>query len=104
MNIFHDKMIARRMLRAREHGYTFGHFLRTNSKRYLLMLCFDIIFIGYWAYFQIWIGFYIAIGLVVGSHTRDISWFISHRRTWPFTVKTTDWQKVESLSKDKPSV
>jgi hypothetical protein len=100
MNIFNDKMIARRMLQARQHGYTFGHFIRINAKRYLLILAFDCLFIAYCAYFQFWIIFYLAIGLVVGHYLRDFAWFRTNRKSWPFTEKTTDWQKVESLSKD----
>jgi hypothetical protein len=103
MNRFHDKMIAKQMLQAQQHGYTFGHFLRINAKRYMFLLPIDCLFICYWAYFHIWIGFYIAIGLVVGSHCEDLSWFRGNRKRWPVLAKTLDWQKVESLSKEEPS-
>ena len=103
MRFFSDKMISRRMLQARQHGYTFGHFVRVNAKRYMLTLAFDCLFIGYFAFFQLWTVFYIAIGFIAGHYLRDIAWFRGNRKSWPFTEKTTDWQKVESISRDEPS-
>jgi hypothetical protein len=103
MNIFSDKAIARRMLDARQNGYTFSHFVRASAKRYTLLLIFDCLFIGYFAYFRMWTVCYMAIAFVAGHYLRDIGWFRGNRKRWPFTVKTTDWQKVESLSRDEPS-
>ena len=103
MNIFSDQMIARRMLRAQQRGYTFGHFIRINAKRYLLAIAIDALLICLAAWIQNYIAFYLFIGLSIGSFARDFAWFRSNRKSWSFTLKTTDWQKVEKLANDEPS-
>ena len=103
MSIFHDKLIARRMLQARQHGYTFGHFIRINARRFSLL--YAIFFLGIYLTTCIhdYIAFYIMIGMTLGVFVRDFAWFRSKRAGWSFTEKTTDWQKVENLAKDESS-
>ena len=103
MNIFHDKLIAQRMLQARKHGYTFGHFVRMNAKRHLLLLGIYILGIYLTTCIHDYIAFYVLIGVAIGTFVRDFAWFRSNRKVWPFTEKTTDWQKVERLANDEPS-
>jgi hypothetical protein len=104
MNIFSDKMIARRMLQAKQTGYTFAHFVRIGAKRYLLIAAVDVFLICL-AYFVLrnYIAFFLLIGLSVGSFARDFAWFRTCQKSWPFTEKTTDWQKVEKIANDEPS-
>ena len=100
MSIFHDKMIARRMLQARQHGYTFGHFIRINAKRHLLLLAFFAVGIFLTLMIPDYAAYHILIGMVIGLFLRDFAWFRSKRASWSFIERTTDWQKVEQLSKD----
>jgi hypothetical protein len=102
MNIFSDKMIARRMLQAHQHGYTFGHFIRSNAKR--LILLYSILFVGIYLTTCIpdYAAFHVLIGYTISLFVRDFAWFRGMRLSWPFTEKTTDWQKVEKLAKDEP--
>jgi hypothetical protein len=103
MSIFHDKSIARRMLQARQHGYTFGHFIRINAKRFLLLYAIFFLLIYLSTCIHNYAAFYAMIGMTIGVLARDFAWFRSNRAVWSFTEKTTDWQRVENLAKDEPS-
>ena len=103
MNIFHDKLIARRMLQAHQHGYTFWHFVRINAKRHLILLAIFIFGIYLTTCIHDYIAFYLGIGIAIGVYVRDIAWFRTNRASWSFTERTTDWQQVEMLAKDEPS-
>jgi hypothetical protein len=39
-------------------------------------------------------------GLILGSILRDIGWYRAIRRTFPFTVRVTDWPLVEKIATD----
>lgn len=104
MSIFHDKSLARRMLQARMHGYTFGFFLRVNARRQLLLLAINLLGICWMMCIQNYAAFYVLIGIAIGTFARDLAWFRSNRKVWPFREKITDWQKVENLANDEPSV
>jgi hypothetical protein len=102
MALFSDKMIARHMLQARQHGYTLIHFIRINAKRWLRVIVIDAVLIlsAYYFLHNYYLLFLI-IGLCAGCYARDFAWFRSIQKSWGFTVKITDWQKVEELAKDE---
>ena len=103
MSIFHDKLVARQMLQARQHGYTFGHFIRINAKRHLLLLAIYGLGIFLTLMIPDYAAYHILIGLAIGTFIRDFAWFRSNRASWSFTERTTNWQEVERLAKDEPS-
>jgi len=39
--------------------------------------------------------------LLLGALLRDIGWFRAIGRTWPFSEKVTDWDKVQGLADGK---
>jgi len=90
------------MLRARQYGYTFGHFIRINSKRLLVILAVLVVCAWLTLMIRDYAAYYVVLGLAIGTVCRDLAWFRSNRATWSFTEKTTDWQKVEQLAKDDP--
>lgn len=91
------------MLQAHKHGYTFGHFVRINIKRHLILLALFILWIYVATCIHDYIAFYIGIGMVIGVFARDIAWFRTNRASWSFTERTTDWHQVENLAKDEPA-
>jgi len=93
-------MIAQRMLQAHQHGYTFGHFVRVNAKRWMLLYSILVVGIYLTTCIHDYIAFYIMIGMTLGIFVRDFAWFRTNQKSWSFTVKTTDWQKVEKLADD----
>ena len=101
MSVFHDKSIARRMLQARLDGYTFGFFVRVNAKRHLLLLAICILGIYWMMCIQNYAAFYVLIGITIGMFVRDLAWFRTNRKDWPFREKVTDWQKVQSLANEE---
>jgi hypothetical protein len=103
MNIFHDKMIARRMLQARQNGYTLGHFIRINAKRHFILLAISLLLIYLAICIHDYPAFYAFMGMVVGAFARDFAWFRTNRASWSFTERTTDWQKVQALATDEAS-
>ena len=52
---------------------------------------------------QYWPGFWMLIGMLLGCVSRDFSWLRAIGKTWAFTEKVTDWDKVSKLAEDGPS-
>lgn len=98
-----DKILAARMLRAREDGgYKFLPFLRMNAKGYsILAIYFGCILIGA-ALIKLWPVFILTVGIVFGVLLRDVGWVMGVNRTWPFVMKVTDWDAVKRLSDENP--
>ena len=91
------------MLQAHQHGYTFGHFIRINAKRHLILITVSLLLIYLAMWIQDGVAFYVLIGRAIGTFVRDFAWFRSNRASWSFIEKITDWQKVEKLANDEPS-
>ena len=45
-----------------------------------------------------WIGFYLLLGLFLGSLLRDLGWVRASQRSWPFTMRVVNWDLVEQLA------
>jgi hypothetical protein len=94
-----DKTLATRMLQARERGgYRFLPFIRMNAKGYSILIIYFAAVLAGLAFAELWVVFYVILGLVFGVFLRDISWLIGVQRTWPFVTKITDWATVERLA------
>ncbi|MCD6048725.1 MAG: hypothetical protein K0Q55_128, partial [Verrucomicrobia bacterium] len=79
------------------------HYFRRSAKRYLLLFSsFVLVFIVF-GLLQRWDLVYLMLGMLAGCLFRDIGWVLAVRRTWPFTVKVTDWDKVQQLADEKPT-
>ncbi|MDP5211133.1 hypothetical protein [Microbulbifer sp. 2205BS26-8] len=44
--------------------------------------------------------FILAIGMLVGVTMQDFGWLRVIEKTWPFTVKITDWEKVKRIAEE----
>jgi hypothetical protein len=99
-----EQEIARHFLKHRESGYSIAYVLRRSRLRYAfhvaVLLAFIVIFHttdDLWLKgFSLW-----AIGMFLGALVRDFGWLRRIKRTWPFTQKITDWQKVEDIAEGK---
>jgi hypothetical protein len=101
MSKINDQILARRMLETRNRGYSFALFLRRNTTRYLIFFsCLGLALVGI-AWLRFWTLFYITLGLLAGAVLRDIGWFRAIGKTWPFSLKVTDWDKVQKLADER---
>jgi len=98
-----DQVLARRMLQIRGEGGTrLGMFLRINARKYILYGLYFIVALAALAASGMLIGFYLTLGLLLGSLLRDLGWVRASRRSWPFTIKVIDWDLVEQLAAEQP--
>jgi len=93
-----DQILARRMLETHEHGFSFAIFLRRNAPRYAILIACGVLGLLYLTWLDMPTLFYTVLGLLAGCLLRDIGWFRMIRRTWPFTLKVIDWDKVRRLA------
>ena len=101
MNQFSDKILAQRMLETRDRGYSLSHFFHRNVNRYLRLFSYFGFALIVLAIFQLWMLFVLMLGMLAGCFLRDIGWVRSGGKTWPFSLKVTDWDKVQKLADKK---
>jgi hypothetical protein len=98
-----DQVLAGRLLKIRDQGgVRLGLYLRWNYKRYAFLLLYFTAALAYFAFAGLWMGFALVLGMNVGFFARDFGWVNSTKRSWPFTLKITDWALVEALASEKP--
>ena len=95
---FSDRAVARRLLEARDQGYTVWLFLRWSWKQYLLLAGFFSTVLVFLAFTEQWMFLYLVAGTLCGCCLRDFAWLRAVIRKWPFTVAITDWAEVERLA------
>jgi hypothetical protein len=100
MNTPTDQTLARRLLQVRQQGYSFGLFYRFNLRRYLLMIAIFGTLMTNLALAEAWRTFCTMLGLFVGTVVRDVAWMVTIRKSWPFTERITDWNKVQRLANE----
>lgn len=93
-----DKILARRMLSNRAHGYAISHFYLLHLPRYAVTVLLYSALIGTAVLAELYSVGVFTFGLIVGAFARDLGWFMSIRKSWPFTEKVVDWDKVEELA------
>ncbi len=95
-----DKVFANRLLKRREVKSSLMFFYKANLKRYSILVPFFFgVMLFCWFVMERDIVFpAFALGLLVGTIARDLSWFIAIKKGWPFTEKVINWQKVEELA------
>ena len=91
------------MLQARAcGGYKFRPFLRMNAKGYIFLVVYFSAVMAVLASAGCWPAVFAVGGMAVGVFLRDVSWLTGVQRTWPFSVKVIDWDKVQKIADDKP--
>jgi hypothetical protein len=98
MSNFSDKTLARRLLETRYRDCSFGLFYRRSAKRYVFLVSFFILALVTLSSLQQWMGCSFTLGMFFGCILRDVGWVRAVRKTWPFSVKVTDWDKVQKLA------
>ncbi len=101
MNPLSDRELARRLLETREQGWTYRRFLRLNTRRYLLLFTIHTAVLALFAILGQWLPFYLILGMLIGTITREYGWVRSIKRTFPFSLKATDWDKVQAMADGK---
>jgi fatty acid desaturase len=98
-----DQVLAMRMLKLREQGgYRYGTFLRMNAKKHIFLFVYFGAALAFFALTNMWFGFALILGMVLGVFFRDLGWVRASGRTWPFTMKVVDWGLVEELAAEQP--
>jgi len=95
-----DQMLARSLLEMRERGISLSLHVRRNYAFYSLFAAYFILALALLAWLQMWLLFYLVIGMCAGALLRDLGWVRATRKVFPSTLKVTDWTKVESLADD----
>jgi len=105
MKPFSDQACANRYLKARVTGYSYGTFFRQNAKHHIGLLCLLALLVAVDIEWPnevdsrlVWFG----VGLIAGALVRNIALFQGIRLGWPFTVKVTDWAKVQRAADGLP--
>ena len=97
-------MLARRTLETRDRGYSLGLYFHRSGRRYLLLVSYFVLALVGFALLQLWNVFYLMLGMFAGCIFRDIGWVRAGGKTWPFSLKVTDWDKVQKLADEKEVV
>lgn len=93
--------MAEVLIKTRTSGYSVTGFLRQNIKAYAVMLLvFSVSGAFFWS-----IGAKDTIGTLALAAAiiiiRDIGWVRRIKATWPFSVKVTDWDKVQAIAEGR---
>jgi hypothetical protein len=100
-----DQALAQRLLSMRsDGGYRLGAFVKLNGWRYIFLIALHCLVLAILALVGMWPLFIFILGLVIGVFLRDLGWVRSTRRVWPFTVRVTDWEIVERMAAENPTV
>jgi hypothetical protein len=92
------EIMAKSLLEKRENGISVMSGLRTIKGR--LLFRFAMLGVLYFLYSQSSNNafLYLGAGYILGMTIQDISWFATIAKTWSFSCKVTDWEKVEELA------
>jgi hypothetical protein len=93
-----QKVAARMMEVSRRGGYSLGLFLRWQAKRYVVAVIYLAVAVAYFAYFRLWSGCSLVIGLFSGMWLRDFGYLLAAKKTWPFLNMVTNWEKVKKIA------
>jgi len=99
MKKYTDKFFANNLLEKRKANSTILYCYKRTLKVNIISIFVCLIGTALLFMLDIGIGFpAIYLGLFIGAFARDLGWFISIKKSWPFTEKVIDWQKVEELA------
>lgn len=101
-----EQELARHFLKHRDTGYSIAYVLRRSKVRYGIHIA---VLVGFLLVFHttddLWLkGFSLwAVGMYLGAVLCDFGWLRRVKKSWPFTLKITDWEKVEAIAEGKGS-
>ena len=101
MKYVNDRIRAKRLLEAREHGFAPFPFFRRNAPRYLLYSIPFAIVLGLLAFRNLWCVFGMVVSFLIGLGCCYFRWYNGQRRVWPFARKVINWDIVKKLSEDE---
>jgi hypothetical protein len=109
MNKFSDQVLAKRLLKIRESGYSLSLYLRQNNKSYSIFFLYCTFLLVGFGVLQFWIPFrlspfWIVLSCVATCLLRDLNWILGTVRTWQFSSKVIDWDKVQKFAEEKPAL
>ena len=102
MRPINDRIRAKRLLEAREHGFAILPFMRRNAGRYALYSLPFAALLFLFAIIGSWFAFGCVVSFVFGLLFVYVRWFRGQRSVWPFAVKIINWDIVTKLSEDEP--
>ena len=95
-----DARRARMLLRHREAGYSIGLAIKQGARRYLLLMLLCALF----SYVAILLRaiplMWLVVGMVLGTLLRDVAWYRTIKKTWSFSEKITDWERVKQIAEE----
>jgi hypothetical protein len=103
MKAINDRIRAKRLLEAREHGFAILPFMRRNAGRYTLYAVPFAAALFLFAFFASWSAFGCVVSFILGLLFVYVRWFRGQRNVWPFAMKIINWDIVRKLSEDEPS-
>ena len=98
-----DKIMAKRLLVARNHGFTILPFIRLNAKRYI---SYSVPFAGLLTWFAFrgsWVAFGAVVSFLLGLFYLYLQWLLGMRKSWPFLSRVMNWDEVKKISENEPS-
>jgi len=98
MNASREQVRARLLLHVREHGPSYGRFVRSNLRLYAVLIAFSLGLLAGAKSWHQWEPFCILAGMTLGCALRDLGWLRRGRHDWPFNVKVLDWDKVKRIA------
>jgi len=103
MRKINDRIRAKRLLEAREHGFAILPFFRRNAGRYILYFIPFAVVLGLLAFKAFWCAFGMVVSFLTGLCFCYVRWFSGQRRVWPFAKKVINWDIVTKMSEDESS-
>jgi len=99
---FRDRIRAKRLLEAREHGFAVLPFFRRGARRYVLYFLPSAVVLGFLAFGGWWWSFGMVASFLLGALLFYVRWFRGQQRVWSFVNKVIDWDIVTKLSNGEP--
>jgi hypothetical protein len=97
-----DRIRAKQLLEAREHGFALLPFMRRNAGRYALCSLPFAALLIWFAMIGYWFAFGCLVSFLFGLLFVYVRWFRGQRSVWPFAMKIINWDIVRKLSEDEP--
>lgn len=101
-----DKSLATRLLERKNKDSSIAQMILRNYRRYIIYAL--AVFFSFYLASEVsyennpdlYIFFITVAGIFIGIICRDIEWFRTITKVWPFNQKIIDWEKVEELAKE----
>lgn len=98
MSVSRERVHARLLLDIREHGLTYGGFVRRNFMLYMVLVGLSLALLAGAMSWHQWEPFCMLAGVTLGCALRDLGWLRKGRPEWPFNERVLDWDKAKRLA------